>query len=110
MIPRKGSRSIVVDGRPYLWMARGNPATLMITVQEDVDKPGQLLQCALISKKWSPILNDDTIDGDPDHKASLYPRDVETLIRAALGLGWNPREGKGPFRPGNVSLEEYRAI
>ena len=80
-IPRKNSRQIAVYGREYRYVLRetsgGDPKELQVTVQEDVERPGRVLQW-----KWP-------------HGHGYGPDDVRQSVELALGSGWNPSE-RGP--------------
>ena len=115
-IPRKSSRPIVVDGRKFRWMLRGrsrylgnSPPAVTITIQEDLENPGTVLQCDLISKNIEDTgMNDPWDDRCQIHKASIRPKDVESLIRAGLLEGWDPEVGRGVFRVSSIDLTDYK--
>lgn len=96
-IPRKGSRSIEVNGIAYRWRIRRRPtysqgvldSGLILAVDVD-DAP----QCSLIVEftrshpgNW---VNQPT--------APVTPRDVAEAIRRALAAGWQPFKPGKPFR------------
>ncbi len=107
-MPKKGSRSLVVDGRKYRWCVRrteddtawnayGMQATLTVAV-EDFYYPQSML---CISYEC----------GFPYGKASARPRWVDTgqvmevtpqrvaaLIREALKQGWDPQAQTADFK------------
>lgn len=92
-MPKKGTRVLDVDGRKYRWkLASGhvredddggmpvrNAGTL--TLQEEVDKPGHVLQHEL---DWHIA---DTVS----------PEVVREIIRRALKAGWDP-SSRSKFR------------
>lgn len=97
-IPRKGSRSITVDGQAFRYMVKENGVqhpslvtrrggfdpkekevekVVVLTVQEDADRPGRVLQA---STPW----------GEP-----ILPPFVEQVIKDGLKKGWEP-SARGP--------------
>ena len=46
-IPRKNLRKISIHCRDYNYIVKKNDTDLCLTVQEDVDRPGAVMQC-----KW----------------------------------------------------------
>lgn len=100
-IPRKGSRRVEVDGKPYRYLVRQDGALvdhdaedpsmsymkpqrefLLVTVQEETEEPGNVLQ-------WrSP------------NSVTVAAEDVKTGIQTALQRGWNPSKRGGVFRLG----------
>ena len=112
-IPHKKSRPIVVAGRRFRWLLNGSarfigntPEVFHLTIQEDVEKPGGVLQVMLVSKALD---NGNVIDdNNPTHKATVYVRDVERLICTALEMGWDTSL-HGIFSDvGELELQEYR--
>ena len=85
-IPKKGSRRISVDGKDFRWMLRsGNPNPRWddpppttnggtLTVQEDTEKPGRVVQAYLSWRLSSPVT----------------PEIVREVIRRFLTRGWDP--------------------
>jgi hypothetical protein len=72
-IPRKASRGIEINGRTYRWMARLDkldPSKSILTVQEDVDRPGKPKQF--------------TVYG------TVTPSDVTRIVQGAIKSGWDP--------------------
>src|SRR4051812_12623642 len=85
-IPRKGSRKTTVNGKDYRYMIRpegsveyenhwgeslSKPKYTRITVQEDVEAPGAVLQW-----QWP-------------YGAQVGPADVKSAVEIALGRGWD---------------------
>jgi hypothetical protein len=86
-IPRKGSRLIEVDGKQYRYLIKESnieghkdQKELSVTVQEDTDKPGNVVQFRV------------------GYGAALYPRDIEYNIREAQKKGWNPSKRGSAIR------------
>jgi hypothetical protein len=91
-MPKKGSRVIDVDGRNFRWVLASSkirerwddpqPARHggTLTVQEECDTPGHVLQHEL---SW--------LRGD-----SVTPEAVREIIRRALTAGWEPKSKKRP--------------
>lgn len=86
-MPKKGSRTVDVDGKPFRFMSREKTVyapgedqkELTVTVQEDVEKPGRLLQF-----KW------------PGGHA-MTPDDVRNAVRDGVKAGWDPASKGGVF-------------
>jgi len=108
-LPKKKSRPITVDGRKFRWMLHGknryggSPVVVTISIQEELEMPGETLQCipVAIEVKENHRCEYDSCD------ASIIPSDIEKIIRAGLARGWNPAEGHGTFHPGPVKLAQY---
>lgn len=87
-LPRKGTRTIKVDGTVYRWRAtHGGPdfTPTMVTLHTHVDK--QPADSVLEVHVWTR------------HASILTPELVASLIRGALTHGWEP-QSKGTFRLG----------
>lgn len=85
-IPKKGSRSLEVDGKKYRYLIKEthipdhrDQKELIVTVQEDTPKPGRVLQ---FKETY----------GFPVTKGH-----VGEAIREAIKIGWNPSERGVPF-------------
>lgn len=108
-IPKKRSRPIVVDGIKYRWMIKGSnkyigraPASVSISIQEEMDKPGQTLSCHAISHEA-----DEAEEECGYCSTSILPSDISLIIKAGLKRGWTPGEGSGSFDPGRIRLTGY---
>ena len=108
-LPRKKSRPIEVEGSKYRYLIRGKnryigraPGAVSISIQEDVENPGQTLQCIAVSS-----MADASEDENGDCTTSIYPSDIEKIIRTGLERGWDPRDGQGSFALGDIKLKEY---
>lgn len=101
-MPRKGSRVIDVDGQMFRWKLASSHfisrisdpppsrSTGTLTVQEDNERPGHVLQHGL---SW--------LIGN-----SVTPEVVREIIRRALKAGWNPASRKAPTMHGqDVDVE-----
>jgi hypothetical protein len=90
-IPKKGSRTIQVNGVGFLWYVRRKPSYAqsigesgMTLAVQHADEPGAVL----------------TVSQPQDHPSScvawvaipVTPADVEGHIREALAAGWKPTE------------------
>lgn len=103
-MPRKGSRTLEVNGEQFLWRVRGDayshrwlgasPVVLTLTCQRDEGKPGRVLQTTL--KSLNPPTG--TPDTDAWHLATLHPGEVKQIISHALSKGWDPSERGGAFQ------------
>ena len=105
----------MVRGRVFRWMVKGGKGRLHMTssrflqlsVQEETDSPGCVARFFLTSVEWTSE-HEENLDCAPFHKVSLFPRDVMTLVEAALDAGWNPSEPGGPVSFGGFSgLRDY---
>lgn len=84
----------------------GSPITIMLSIQEDLEKPGQTLQCML---QATEVLKsqDYRMDDYKYCKAAIIPSDIEKVIKVGLAHGWTPAKGSGTFHPGNLILSQY---
>lgn len=86
-IPRKGSRTVVVDGVVYRWtpspMRGYEPPMLALVAHEDTLPANSTLEV----QTWER------------HCSILTPNIVESFIRGAIERGWNPKS-KGTFKLG----------
>lgn len=97
-IPRKGSRHIDVDGKPFRYIVRedgpvvkddDDPSMdykkpqrefLLVTLQEDVERPGRVCQVRLAGG------------------TEVSPELIRQTIREATRGGWDPSSRGGPFQ------------
>jgi hypothetical protein len=86
-IPKKGSRALDVDGKKFRYIAKTthppdhkDQEELLITVQEDTESPGNVMQARL----------------GPFEDAG--PRVVADLVREALKQGWKPDKRGAAFQ------------
>lgn len=100
-IPVKKSRRVEHDGKNYRYLVRETgpsaPAEddpckgyvprhrthILVTVQEDVDQPGRVLQAKF------------------PYRTEVGPFFVESVIKDGIQLGWNPSEKGGAFNLDN---------
>lgn len=97
MIPRRGSRRIVVDGEPYRWRVRrsptyaqGNAWSGLAFVVEHADSPGAVLRVELPGAR-----PDNWVEADA---GVATPTDVARAVRLARAGGWEPRVPGEAFR------------
>lgn len=92
-IPKKKSRLTEVSGKKFRYVIRDvraqevNPTEdreVVLTVQEDIDRPGRVLQVLL------------------PHGISIVPEMVKKLIEQGLHDGWHPSDRGSAFQ-----LDEY---
>jgi hypothetical protein len=85
-IPRKRSRKIVVDGKPFIYLVKEttipehrDQKELSVTVQEDVERPGNVLSFRAFYGQpiTSPVITE--------------------VVRLALAKGWKPEKRGGAF-------------
>jgi hypothetical protein len=85
-IPRKGSRSVDVDGQKFRFLVKEthipehqDQKELSVTVQEDADRPGRVLQFRL------------------GYGFPVSPDWMKEIIRQALKIGWDPKSKGSAF-------------
>jgi hypothetical protein len=93
--PKKGTRRLVVDGRPYLWRVRRKPTYW----QECFSSPMRLAVRADGGTGGTLVL---VLSGlRPDHAwrpgLIVTPAAVAGWVQAALAAGWAPWSGGGAF-------------
>lgn len=83
-IPRKKSRRVDVDGKPFRYLVKEthiaghrDQKELSVTVQEDVEEPGNVLQW-----RWP-------------YGCGVTAEDVRAGVRTAIQQGWVP-SARGP--------------
>lgn len=120
-LPKKKSRRIQVGDRFFRWVLKGVRAPdegaedfgnggsafsiTTLTVQEDIENPGRVMQAKLQSHDRGPVYYGEAL------KAAITPKDVIRLISAALVRGWDPHERGGAFKlRGPLTLEDYEVI
>ena len=95
-LPRKGSRTVVIDGVNYRWRVRHRPSftqgiaenNLLLAV-ETAEEPGSKLVIVLPQAHPNNWMGGEA--------AAVLPSDVEHYIRAALKAGWKPKSPGGTF-------------
>lgn len=95
-IPKKGSRSITINGDHYLWRIRHKPtysqgfqeANLTLAV-EKADNPGTTLVVTM------PQAHPGNWRGQ--QPVAVLPSHVKTSIEKAIALGWQPSAPGSPF-------------
>lgn len=95
-MPKKGSRSIVVDDTPYRWRLRSENdcRKSMIIAVEPVTESGDVSVLTVDTSAPSPS----PVGGSPyNEEVSVTPAVVEAYIRLALTKGWKPGERGKPF-------------
>jgi hypothetical protein len=85
-IPRKGSRSVEVDGQKFRFLVKEthipdhkDQKELSVTVQEDADRPGRVLQFRL------------------PYGFPVSPEWMKGTVREALKAGWDPKSKGSAF-------------
>lgn len=85
-IPKKGSRTTEVDGKPFRYLVREDhiddhpdQKELNVTVQEDVDRPGNVLQF-----RWG-------------YGCEISPALIRDAVRVAQKNGWSPSKRGSAF-------------
>ncbi|MEG4811578.1 hypothetical protein QUA82_28240 [Microcoleus sp. F8-D3] len=91
-IPKKGTRKIIVDGQPFIWLIRRQATytqecyaggNLHVAVQH-AQKPGSVL--VILTDRPHPQCLADINEGKP-----VTPSDAAQWIRQAVQLGWQPQ-------------------
>ncbi|MBC8139339.1 MAG: hypothetical protein H8F28_25975 [Fibrella sp.] len=98
-MPKKGSRSIVVDDVLYRWRTRGEREYNMTVAVEPVTDGGMsslIVDTSVMAPTNSPP---DDKDGKwfGAYTISVTPAVVEAYIRQAMNKGWKPTEKGKPF-------------
>jgi len=110
-MPKKGTRSITVDGVDYRWRVsrrETDPPTPAVVVIERAGAAGSVAAVELPYLKFDPWL----YLGDPSPRPSpmletVSPADVEQYIRRALQAGWNPESQVSVF---NLKIASELAV
>jgi hypothetical protein len=98
-IPKKGTRKIVVDGEPFIWLIRRQP-----TYTQECYLCGNLHVAIEHAQKRGSVL---VIITDRPHPQGLSPAnevkpvtpsDAAQWIRQAVQLGWQPRAIGNTFK------------
>ncbi|MFK7778665.1 MAG: hypothetical protein QM501_11225 [Gimesia sp.] len=86
-LPKKGSRTLTVNGVSYRWMVTGNDLVIDVIIEQD-GVNGQKLRSSF-----------DYHDGTPDgQKRKVTPQTIQKLIVSALDAGWvSGSQGKPDF-------------
>ncbi|MEG4572575.1 hypothetical protein QUA56_07715 [Microcoleus sp. N3A4] len=104
-IPKKGTRKIIVDGQPFIWLIRRQATytqscyacgNLHVAV-EHAEEPGSVL--VILTDRPHP-------QGLTPEVKSVTPSDTAQWIRQAVRLGWQPRRSGITF---NVQIAGGRA-
>lgn len=85
-IPRKGSKSIQVDNKSYIYLVKQinlpdhkDQKASRLVIQEDVQNPGRVLRASFF------------------YGVQITPTLVKDLIQEGIKLGWNPSDRGGAF-------------
>ena len=88
-IPRKGSRTVEIDGQDYVFIVREKNIEdhtdqweLQVTVQRDEERPGRVLQFT------------------EGYGFAVTPEYIRTTVRDAIKAGWEPGSRGAAFRFG----------
>lgn len=97
-IPKKGTRKIIVDGEPFLWLIRRqatytqeNCGNLHIAV-EHAEAPGSVL--VILTDRPHPQC------WGTNEVKPVTPSDAAQWIQQAVQLGWQPQPSGIPLRCG----------
>ena len=97
-MPKKGTRSITVDGVKYRWLLRKRPdypPTLAVVVVEQDGIGGSVAVLETPYLEFDPWLHLDRSQRPSPTLETISPADVEGYIRTAMQAGWKP-EAPGP--------------
>ena len=90
-IPKKGSRTIIVDDTTYRWMVTGNDMVIDVIIEEE-DAKGQKLLSGFDYHNETPERKITA------QKRKVTPEVIKKLILHALESGWEPSaQGKPDF-------------
>lgn len=98
-LPRKGARSVTVDGQRYRWIASGNDGTIDVTIQV-ADGSGPMIHAYFTyAGVWKPR-DSNSYSLDRQGRA-VTPEVVRSTIRWALEHDWDPHAaGRPPLQIG----------
>jgi len=112
-IPKRKSRKIVVDGKPFRWILKGGRIRYLgdsyravdLIVQEEAGKPGDPMVALFVSIHLTEAME----EGYERHHAAFTPGDTAKAIKYALAHGWQPSVSTGhAFTPkGDLLLKDY---
>lgn len=98
-MPKKGSRSIVVDEVPYRWRLRGEREYNMTVAIEPITDGAMsslVVDTSVMAPADSP-LDDKAGNWFGSYIVSVTPAVVEAYIRLAMKQGWKPTEKGNAF-------------
>lgn len=87
-LPRKGTRTLEVDGVRYRWLVRRKPTYGQavgdsgLSVAVELEHPGATMVVKLDANRPDAWVNSSEV--------SVTPADVVEFIRVGLGYGWDP--------------------
>jgi hypothetical protein len=93
MLPRRGSRTIEVDGHTLRWWVRRHGVRNCpdcddcVVVLADASRTGSFVR-VYVPEAWRPEV------------VPITPRRIAGLARKALARGWVPGQGNGEFEAG----------
>lgn len=92
-LPKKKSRTILIDNTKYRWLVSPNDGyNVFVAQKEGVD--GRIIEVYFatdINAYWVEFPNVSQLN-----LKIIQPKDAESIIRQALLLGWNPEEKGSP--------------
>ncbi len=97
-IPKRGSRTRVVDQTSYRWYVRKNPSKTAGLIESNMQ-----VAIELVADHPTSVLIADLGVSRPDnwvrsHQTALKPRMISEIIRQGLAEGWNPEVPGPQFR------------
>jgi len=98
-IPKKGTRKIIVDGEPFIWLIRRQATNMQAdygggnlhVAVEHAEQPGSVL--VILTDLPHPQGLSQT-----NCEIPAKPSDVAQWIRQAVQLGWQPQRSGIPFQ------------
>jgi hypothetical protein len=93
-LPKKKSRTIVVDGIKYCWLVGPNDGYNVFVAQKE-GIHGRIIEVYFdtdVNSFWVEFPNVDNLN-----LKIIKPKDSESIIRQAIQLGWNPDEKGTPI-------------
>ena len=93
-LPKKKSRTILIDNIKYLWLVGPNDGYNVFVAQKE-GTSGRIIEVYFatdINSYWVEFPNVENLN-----LKIIKPKDSETIIRQALQLGWNPEQKGNPL-------------
>jgi len=93
-LPKKKSRTILIDSIKYRWLVGPNDRYNVFIAQKE-EGNGRVIEVYFatdINSYWVEFPNVENLD-----LKIIKPKESETIIRQALQLGWNPEQKGNPL-------------
>lgn len=113
----KGGRKIVVRGLKFQWTLSGKDKGSrwggtahrphVVIQMAEVERSGTPMVAYLESRRFISVDAHDLDMGGVVHRATVFPRDIRSLIEHALDDGWDPSGKVQYISPGDINLGDY---